>query len=114
MATPALYSRYAANFGAVWAKHRRVLLVALVVGAFIPAVLERGFSFGPTPGRMLFVFMLVYFAAVAPVIAFRKEPSTEPSASGASAWAWVKALLCTAWALICVWAIYAGLRGAAV
>jgi len=114
MATPVLYSRYAAAFRSVWAKYRRVLLAFIIVVAFTPAVLERGFSFGLAPGRMLFVFMLAYFAAVTPVLAFRGQLPSQPWSIRAASWAWLKAFACTAFGIACVWAIFAGLRGNAV
>ena len=114
MATPALYSRYAAATRAVWAKHRWKLFAVIVVISFMPAILERGFSSGPTPGHALFVFMLLYFAALMPVIAFRKGLPDRPWSFGVTSWAWFRAIVCTVWACACIWAIYAAFHGNAV
>jgi hypothetical protein len=91
-----------------------MFLVTMVIVAFTPAVLERGFSSGPTPGRILFVVMFLYFAALMPVVAFPKELPAKPWTVGVTSWAWVRALVCTAWACACIWVIYEAFHGKAV
>lgn len=72
METPTIYSQYALACRSVCARNRWKIVFASAVVLFTPAVLERAFLFGPTPGRILFVFMLLYFAAIAPLVAFSR------------------------------------------
>ncbi len=111
MATPKLYARYSAAARSVWAKHRWKVFATLVVISFTPAILERGFAFGPTPGRALFVFMFLYFAALVPLVAFPKELPARPWSLGVFSWAWTRAMACTIWAGVCVWIIFRAFTG---
>jgi uncharacterized oligopeptide transporter (OPT) family protein len=111
MATPKLYARYSAAARSVWAKHRWKAFATLVVISFTPAILERGFAFGPSPGRALFVFMFLYFAALVPLIAFPKELPARPWSLGVFSWAWARAMACTIWAGVCVWIIFRAFSG---
>lgn len=110
MSVPMLFSKYAIAIRAFSERHRRKFLGALIVIAFAPAVLERLFQVGPGPGKVLFVFMLLFFAAVMPAFVFRKPLPHTPSSRG-SAWAWARSVFCAVWVLASAWAIYSGLNG---
>lgn len=107
MPTPALYSRYATSSASFWREHRWPLVFALVALSFTPAVLERlAPSVGPAPGRALFVFMLAYFAAVMPLLVFRRPLPAKPWPNGVALWAWARSTICTAWIALCIWFIW--------
>lgn len=108
MPTPTLYSKYATSLATFQRKHRWPLLFTIVVISFTPAVLERVVpSVGAGPGRALFAFMLAYFAAVMPLLVFRRPLPIKPWSRGSAIWAWTRAAACTTWIALCfslVWA----------
>jgi hypothetical protein len=114
MATPVLFAQFSAVVRTYSAKYRWQLFAVVVLISFAPSLLERAFSFGPTPGRLLFIFMFLFFAAAAPLVAFRRALPEQPWSLGVASWAWLRALLCSAWVLSCFWVIWEGLHGKAV
>lgn len=108
MPTPAAYRSYSSAVSRVWSRHRGKLIAAITVIAFSPAILERMFPrIGPVPGRVLFVFMLAYFAALAPALAFRRELPDHPWSNGFAIWAWLRAAFCSALVASCAWFVWA-------
>jgi hypothetical protein len=111
VATPILYAKYAATADSALSRHRRKFTAAIVAMCATAFILERVFLFGPTPGRALFVFMLLYFACVMPLIAFPRPLPAQPWTLRYASWAWIRAVVCTVWASFCIWGMQAGFRG---
>ena len=77
--------------------------------AFLPVVLERIVpKLGEIPGKILFVFVVLYFCSLVPYFVFRKNLEHYGS-NNQKILAWVKAILCNIWVIFCIWFVYAGL-----
>ena len=110
MPTPALYARYSTGFAGVWQRHRWKIVSAVALISFTPAVLERALpQVGHAPGRALFVFMFAWFIALAPTVAFRRPLPAQPWTKSFTVWAWARALVCSLWAVGCIWFVVTAL-----
>lgn len=96
---------------AIWARYRWKLGGVILALASIPAILDRVYPVGPLPGSALFVFLMLYFAGLVPLLAFQKPLPMRPWTCLQRIWAWSRAVLCSLWVMLCIWGISAGFGG---
>ena len=106
MPTPKIYESHASIVGVWIQRNRWVFLVSIVAIVLAALALDRFVpSLGAIPGRVLFVILVAYFAALAPLLLFAKPLAEQPWSKGYAFWAWVRALICSSWIAFGIWAV---------